>query len=412
MILPRKYKEKLYNPPQDMICNKWLLVSALLLLCLIPAQAATNWDAPAAALAKQIATVAGPGPARLSLLNRSSISSDEIPGIRKALEQGLRASGVTPTNSSDTSTSIRVTLSQNTQHGLWIAEIQEGNETRVVMSYADLATAPSSPLGSHIVLNKTLLYAQPSPILDVEFVTVEGDRRMLVLDPEKLTSYRSQNGAWVSDQSFAIQHTQPFPRDTRGRIMLASGDLFDIYLPGVLCNGSAAQGQLALSCADSDDPWPAGTQKAFYNPRRNFFTGVLVPGFGSDIGPFYSAATVMRPSGTIMVFSRVSGETIFTDGSTLRLVAGARDWGSDLAGIRSTCGGGGQLLVSEAGAMPAESIRAYEIPGREAVPVSTPLSLSGQVMAMWPEEDAAATVVIHDQQSSQYEAYRVSISCN
>lgn len=413
MILPRKYKEKRYNPPQSMICHKGLLVPVLILLCLLPAYGTTNWDGPAADLAKQIAASAGPGPVKLLIVNRSSIPTDEIPGIRRILEQDLRAAGVTPVSSSDVPTSIRVTLSQNARQGLWVAEIQEGNDSRVVMSYADIAAAISPSLGSHLVLNKALLFVQATPVLDVGFVSLGGDRRMLVLDPEKLTSYRLQNGSWGKDQVFAIAHTQPFPRDIRGRILPASGNLFDVYLPGVLCNGTEAQGQIALACGDSDDPWPAAdSQKAFYNRTRNFFSGVLVPGFGTDIGPFYSAAELVRPRGTIMVFSRVSGETVYTDGTTLRSVTGARDWGSDLAGIRSGCGGGGQLLVDEAGEMLTESIRAYEIPEREAVPVSAALSFNGQVTAMWPEEDSAATVIIHNQQSSQYEAYRVSVSCN
>lgn len=397
-----------------MICYRRLLVLTLALLCLMPAYGATSWDGPAAELAKQIAAVAGPGPARLSILNRSSIATAEIPSIRRNLEQDLRGYGVTASSNAEAPTSIRVTLSQNIQRGLWVAEVQEGNETRVVMTAADISTGVVSQSASNLTLHKTFLFAQPAPILDVGFAVIGADRKMLILEPEKLTSYRTENGAWVKDQSLDIPHTQPFSRDARGRILPAAGHLFDLHLPGVLCSSMEADGRLALSCGESDDPWPMGlSQKAFYNPRRNFFTGVLAPGFGLEVGPFYSAGEILRSRGMTMVFGRVSGEVVFTDGNTLRPLAGARDWGSDISSVRSGCGVGGQLLVSDAGALPSDSLRAYELPEREAVPVSAPMPLDGAVTAMWPSSDGtSAVVVIRKQQPTQYEAYSVSVSCN
>jgi hypothetical protein len=96
-----------------------------------------------------------------------------------------------------------------------------------------------------------------------------------------------------------------------------------------------------------------------------------------------------------------------------RIITGTRDWGSDIVSIQSTCSEGSLLLVSAAGAAPTDSVRAYEIPGKEAIPVSGPMPLDGSVMAMWQANDnATATIVIRKKQPVQYEAYNVSAVCN
>jgi hypothetical protein len=101
----------------------------------------------------------------------------------------------------------------------------------------------------------------------------------------------------------------------------------------------------------------------------------------------------------------------------MKPIAGARDWGSDLISIRSGCGSGTQVLVSGSGAMSIDSVRAYEIPAREAEPVSAPLALDGSVTAIWPSgDDGVATVMVRTTagpaQGESYEVYSVSTLCN
>jgi hypothetical protein len=387
-----------YNPRQPMI-----------------SRASISWDTPADELAKQIAAIAGPGPAKLTIKNRSSIPADQVPAIRRSLERDLQSYGVTASGSAEVATVIRVTLSQNAQHELWVAEVQEGTEVKVVMVSTDLPATATPSSGAGVTLRKALLAAQELPILDVDFVPVGDERRMVILEPERVTAYRQNAGTWVKDQSFDIVHSRPLPRDPRGRIVLgaASGHLFDAYIPGVVCGGSESGGQLALSCTDSDAPWPIVSQKAFYNPTRNYFTGVLAPGYSTEPGPFYDAAEYARSGGTVTLFSQTTGQVVLYDKGVPRTITGTRDWGSDIASIHSTCGEGSLLLVSAAGAAPTDSVRAYEIPGREAIPVSGPMALDGSVMAMWPTNDGAtATVVIRKEQPVQYEAYNVSAVCN
>jgi hypothetical protein len=412
-----------YNPRQRMISLRPPLLLMFALVFLVSAQASSSWDNPSDELAKQIAAIAGPGPAKLILKNRSSITAEQVPAIRRILERDLRSYGVIASSSAEVASVIRVTLSQNLQHELWIAEVQQGTQVKVAMVSTDPPAAATPASSTGVTLRKTLLLAQEMPILDVDFVPVGNERRMVILEPERITTYRQNTGTWVKDQSFEIVHSRPLPRDPRGRIvlttsaasgsLLAAGSLFDAYLPGVVCAGSESNGQLALSCTDSDDPWPIVSQRAFYNTARNYFTGVLVPAHSTQPGPFYSAADYLRSGGPVTLFSQTTGQVVLYDKDVARTIAGTRDWGSDIVSIHSPCGEGSLLLVSAAGAAPTDSIRAYEIPGREALPVSGPMPLDGSVMAIWRANDnVTATVVIRKQQPVQYEAYNVSALCN
>lgn len=386
------------------------------------AQVAASWEQPAADLAKQIAAVAGPGPATLTMRNQSSLSTEELPAIQRLLEHDLRGYGILA-SSAESATNIRVTLSANTAGGLWIAEVQEGTEVRVVMLPVVLNAKVEPQTAAQIMLRKTLVWQQNEPVFDAMIVPSGAARRMLLLEPDRIVSYLTTAGNWIREQEFPIQHSRPFPRDMRGRLLAGQGHLFDAYLPGVLCTGTDSGGSLMVSCADSDDPWPLTglsetpnpvPQKAFYNATRNYFTGVLSPGFGMQLQPFYSSAVLGRPSGVAMLFNGVDGRIFLIENNVMKPIAGARDWGSDLASIRSGCGSGAQVLVSGSGAAPTDSVRAYDIPGREAAPVSSALAFDGQVMAIWPSNDGTtATVIVRAAKGHMpYEVYSVSVFCN
>jgi hypothetical protein len=92
----------------------------------------SQWEQPAAALAAQIAEILGPGQARLTIRNLSTVSTGEIPAIREVLEKDLKTHGVLASGA-ESANSIRVTLSENLRERLWVAEVSEGNETRVAM---------------------------------------------------------------------------------------------------------------------------------------------------------------------------------------------------------------------------------------------------------------------------------------
>jgi hypothetical protein len=409
--------------------QKRLLVVLTALVCLLPAAHAANWDQPAADLAKQIAALTGPGPARLILRNDSSLAATDVPVIRRLLERSLRSFGVLP-GSSESATLVRVTLSENLQGGLWVAEVVEGTETRVAMLPVVLGTPTVAANGPAITLRRTLLLTEPNPVLDAQIFTANGVQRLVVLEPDRILSYMrnaaplvatGQNPtAWLQDQNFPIAHSRPFPRDLRGRLVAAQDHLFDAYLPGVACSGSMAVAQLAVTCQDSDDPWPiSSTQRAFYNAMRDYYTGILAPGYGMDLAPFYEASDIPRASGSAMLLNGIDGRVILIENNVLKPISGANDWGSDFAMLRSGCGSGSQVLVSGSGAAaPGDSLRAWEIVGREAIAVSAPISVDGTVMAIQGTttqgigDGNSATVIVRRDAPTRYEVWNASALCN
>jgi hypothetical protein len=67
------------------------------------------WQQPAAALAEQAAAILGPGQAHLTIRNLSTISTDQIPSIRRLLTQELKGRGVIASGA-ESANVIRVTL--------------------------------------------------------------------------------------------------------------------------------------------------------------------------------------------------------------------------------------------------------------------------------------------------------------
>lgn len=405
-----------YNSRQRMTFSKGWLTLVVTLLCASWAHAVSNWDQPSADFARQIVAITGPGTISLTVKNRSALSLDELPVIRRSLERELRVLGVTVRSGTEAASVVRVSLSQNSQGWLWVAEVEQGTEMRVAMLPLPGTIASSSqPSGPSLTLRKTLLYAQADQILDVAIVSTGTEQRMIVLDPVHITLYSLVSGAWQPTVVYDVTHSRAFPRDLRGHIVLGPDQQFNAYLPGVTCrsnnagNGSA----MTVSCLDNDDPWPIGTQRAFYNATRDYFTGVVVPGFGPKLPPFYSAAALARTQGTAFLFADINGQVHLFEGGSHKALTGARDWGSDIAAVRSGCGSGIQVLASLAGTPPVDSVRAYEIVGREANAASAPISFDGLVTAMWTGgDDSAVMVIAQNSQSLRSEAYRVSVDCN
>jgi hypothetical protein len=402
-----------------------LVVVAAALAFLLPGALAANWEQPSAELARQIAALTGPGPVLLTVENCSSLSPSEIPAIRGLLERDLRGFGVI-SEGSGSATAIRVTLSQNSQGGLWVAEVQEGTETRVTMLPVKLDSVEGAPGGANLTLTNTIIVTEPDPVLDAQIFSTPGAQWLLVLEPAQLLVYtRSTNpppifgampGAlWTQTQTLAIAYDRAVPRDMRGRIVAAQDHLFDVYLPGMECRGTNNLLQVAIACSDSDDPWPVTTtQKAFFNSDRDYFTGVLAPGFGMEQAPFYEAAEIPRAGGSATLLNEVDGAPMLVENHLLEAIHGAGDWGSDLAAIHSTCGSGTQVVVSGSGtAVAGDSLRAYEMYGREAIQVSAPLPVRGTVMAIWPTSDGNhAMAIVRQQNSSRYEVWSVTSSCD
>ncbi len=396
----------------------WRALLALLPVLLSIPVTAQNWAAPARELAEKIiAHVQARSAVTVSLRNVSSLTPNDAGQVRRTIEADLRAQGVHLVGADRAVDEVRLTLSENAGGFLWVAEVGHGDSWEVVMTTAPFPAAPDRG-GAGVNIRKSLVWSQPEPMLDFATADVAGGPLLLVLEPERLTAYRPTSGHWKRDSATQVPHSQPFPRDVRGRLLLLRDGSFHAYLPGVHCEGST-QPQLVAKCSESDDPWPLGSnadgQRAIFNSSRDYFTGAVVPGLGSitKLPPFYSAALIRDQAPRVWLFSLLDGSTrlVNAGGGTLDLSAG---WGSDLAGVRSDCAPDPLVLTTRAGdSTRPDAVQAYEMSSGEAVEAGASAEFAGPLLSLGTTaEGNAASVVSRNLRTKQYEAFTLTVVCS
>jgi hypothetical protein len=385
---------------------------------------AQNWAGAETLLAGKIVSATGSKTMALEVLNRSSLNAAAADDIRRNLLTQLAVTGVRFVAAEQAAVSVRVTLSEDLRDYVWVAEIRQGGNAPAVamVSLPRSAILAAEPAAAAMELREVSLWSQPERILDVA-LSNGNPARMLVLDANGVTSYRMQESRWLIEQSLPIAHSRPWPRDLRGRLVLSGyGDqnnkdhLFDAYLPGVYCRSSGGDSP-AMTCFESDNPWPIGadrfSQSASFTASRNFFSGALSPGAGTQTRApaFYSAAAVPRDPSTWWLLAAADGSVHLLDGVTDQVMEKLK-WGSDIASLRSGCGSGWQVLATGAGAARHDAVQAYEVPGRQPVVASMPLEVSGAVTALWTGSDGSSVVaVVHNSETGRYEAFRLTLTC-
>jgi hypothetical protein len=377
---------------------------------------ASDWRTPATQLAGKISAITGPGVIALEINNRSSISAADVEQIRGLLISELATAGVRVWRPDQAASTAKVTLSENLNSYIWIAEVQQGaGEARLAM--ISMSRPPSSLAAQNappLTLHATPLISQPQPILDI--AVLDGNpRRAVVLTDSAVSVFEFKDSHWLETQSLPIAHATPFPRDIRGRLVLRKDHLFDVYLPGVICHSSEA-GSPSLDCSRSDDPWPLAIPafgvSGFFAPARNFFTGVLTPGVGKQRSApaFYSAAAVPKDKYVLWIFSGVDGQVHLLDGINQQ-TSGRLRWGSDIGSIRAPCRPDWLVLATASGDE-EDSIEAFEIPDREPVAASQKLPLHGAITALWTQQNGeTATAVYRNTETGNYEALQLSLAC-
>jgi len=417
------------------LCN--LLRLSAVTIALITGSAASDWNTPEQNLAHKITAVTGPSAVAVTFENRSSLSRRDSDIVVNGLRSAMQALGLRFVPAEQGSASIAISLSENPTSYVWIAQIHLIAGDAVVAMVATPRPEASTTRDSvPLTLRKIPLYAQDEPILDVAVLDeASTPSRITVLDPEKLSMYRMQNGRWQAEQTLMITHNQPWPRDLRGRLVPARDHSLEVYLPGVFCTTGEAFAR--LDCRQSDDPWPllpgglngplavfpsAGIAngastvvpqtRAFFAPTRNFFTGVLNPAIGKlgTVPRFFSSALLPRENNTLWLFAGTDGRVHMIDGASDQIADFA--WGSDLASVKTSCGAGWQVLASGAGEQTNDSIRAYEFPDHEPVAVSHDVELDGRITALWTEARGdTAVVVSRNRDTGTYEAFRLAMAC-
>ena len=392
-----------------------------------PAPAAGPWDEPAGALAAQVADLLGPGSAHLIIRNLSSIPNDEIPAIRRILEQDLQERGIRASGA-DAANSIRVTLSENLRERLWVAEVIEGSETHVAMVRVPAGASREQADAPTVTLRAQILLTTTRPVL----AALETGQSLIVVEPDQLVVFAHSAEGWKQQDSFPILHKRPSPRDPRAVVAAASdGQGFRAALEGVVCAGAfeadAQPPAWTVQCRESDDPWPIPTPageaasasplRAFANASRDYFTGVVTPSLGVDLPPFYTAAAIPRPDGAGLLINGIDGKVQLAETGALKPVSGTRDWGSDFAVLPSACAASAQSIASGSGEALTDSLRAFSLPALEAIPSSAPLAMEGTVTALFSATDGKTVIAIVRKpavpaQPDLYEVDRVTANCN
>ena len=383
---------------------------------------AEDLSTPARQLADKVNAAAGAGSTMaITYNNASSLTPSQVADIRLAIESELHSQGTRTVDPGQGDIDVRITFAENVRGYLWVAEVPHNHVPEVGMIEIPRAqrTAIAST-GNSLVLHKTPLWSQDDPILDVIPLEMNGasGNALLVLEPQFVTLYTRQGTSWDVLRRFPLERVTKQPRDGRGRMILTSLTHLDIYLPGVVCSGPVLP-LLNLGCEAIDDPWPMGsspqsTVKAFFARSRNFFNGVLsgTVGQGKTVSPFFSAAAVDEKSSELWLLDSVDGQVQFFNGTN----SGPSEitgWGSDIAGLKTSCGMNSQVLATRPGDWNSpDSLRVFEIVNRQAVPVSAPVDFSGPITALWTAPGGGTAVAVdRSLTSGKYEAFSLSISC-
>jgi hypothetical protein len=389
-----------------------------LVFLFLPAASACPQEAPsmpaAAAEFVQLVLSRGGSPSALSVTfqNQSSLAAETQEALQTAIFNAFRAANVRLVKAGPGVAEAQITFSEDWQGPVWIASLQQGtSSSQVVIKKLPKQQRTAAARSPSLTIRKIPVWQQDAPILDFH----QDNQNLLILEPGQLSLYAADNGQWRPRQTLGIPHQYPWPRDLRGRLEVRGSEI-NAFLPGVRCSGKISPP--SLDCHASDDPWPLdqGQLVAFFSPRRNFFSGLLAgQSAGASVVPFSSGATWQTADQRFWLFTGIDGRARLFQNELSSPVATYNGWGSTLAAVHSTCGSGWQLLASSsADTTRADSIQAVEVAGREALPVSAPVDISGTVEALWTAGNYSQVVngVMLSQTSGKYEAFTLTVICN
>jgi hypothetical protein len=380
-----------------------------------PASSVEDWSAAARAFERKIAEKLKPGQSvTLSLQNMSSLSPDEAALVRKDLEMELRAQGLAvkangrkaAAASEEGVAEIRVTLAENSQGLLWVAEIgQQENREVVMLALPRAVTAGSSSSIPAMLLRSQMLLEQETPILDFALIELPSGspKELLVLEPARVALYSLDlhSGDQVRlelRQAAGLPASDLPQRALRGSLKIIK-DSFLAILPGENCGG-VFRDSLVVKC-ESVAPRPWDERVA--DVRQ----------LSSRAVEAYSVARIEAKGKPIQIEAGIDGLARLYKPDDQRPVATFPGWGSDIAGIKSGCGSGWQVLVTRTGDWTErDAVQAFEIEGKRAVAVSPALEFAGPVLVLQASENKdTGLAVVRNLQTGRYEAHVLSLSC-
>ncbi|MCI0628456.1 MAG: hypothetical protein L0387_43525 [Acidobacteria bacterium] len=415
-----------------------LLILALLLLLLflaVPSVSLAQVPAPpspladaARQLAGKIAAALKPGEAlALTVRNISSLNAADTAEVGRALEADLTARGfyfvtdrssepqaLTAVGAAKPRIGIRLTVSENLEGILLIADVPGGDLALMQLVPSRLlAMGQSLHDRPMLSIQKQLIWEDHEPILDFAAVPALPERPpgVLVLKRDLIAFYEWSEGSWRLSGQDAIGHASSSSRDPRGNLSLRDPE-YHIELPGVSCEGSLNDRSI-FRCAPGSQPWREGD---VYHPEvrgqlvkgRNYFE-IRPPAERTANffqGEYYSGVVLGNGNDLTWLVAQVDGQTLLYK-KDQELIAAYNGWGSDLELVALDCGSRQAVLATSGGDWTTTDwVRAFDIDGAKAVPVSPSIEFPGPIVALWNNR-----VVARNLKTGRYEAYRITISC-
>jgi len=331
--------------------------------------------------------------ASLEIRNLSSMPAPDLSHFRTVLDQELRKAGL-PMTATQPETRVRVTVSENARGLLLVTELLSGDNRRVIMQ--PWIAPPATETKPRLKIVRKPIWEQSEPVLDL--LLLDSGSEMLVLSPTAVTAFRMIDGKWVTSGVAVLSPARPPARDPRGRLEITTGGL-RVYLPGTTCGGGL-QPTLRFTCTGGNETWPVNTRDssiiAHWVTDRNILKS---EGFQNA---FYAAADGWFSTADHRIIDRAGNVLIVPEA-----------WGSDFANVESACGATPAILVSGPGDNPnRDQVVAYEIASGHAAPTSDPMTVQGQVTALWPAEiGGQATLVVRNSKTGNYEVLRLGVAC-
>ncbi|HJX83445.1 MAG TPA: hypothetical protein VJ723_03785, partial [Candidatus Angelobacter sp.] len=189
-----------------------------------------------------------PGTLAVSFENLSSLSTEDQQLVKSVVLGRFRGSGTHLVKAESAATEVLITLSEDWQGYVWVANIKQNGGSKLVIKRVARMQRAAALRTPTVTLQKLFSWSQDSPMLD--FV-VDG-QTLLVLEPEQVVVYANDSGRWKPTVMLGISHELAWPRDLRGRLVVHSRQI-NVFLPGTLCAGAVSPPQ--LQCHASDDAW-------------------------------------------------------------------------------------------------------------------------------------------------------------
>jgi hypothetical protein len=381
------------------------------------------WQDPARELARKVVAITGLRQTlALVLRNLSALSDSEVAAVRLALEAELRTAGLRLAAKPNSTPELRITLSENLQGLLWVAEVPHDDSREVAMvSMARSSALSTAGTAQKFVLQTKLFWEQDEPFLDLAFLNgsdAANAKQFVLLEPWKLVFVQKVNQDWQIQHSLELPAPKVASRDSRAFMVVRENVL--VILPDQVCRAEFEspwkldcwEREQGLRMLSSDDSAATEIRPAVgknYYLERAQTAGAPTP----QEERFYDSIAVVGRGAFLRIISAIDGKAIISRPDNRNIPASTiSGWGSQLMTIDADCGLGSQLLTSGAEDWTeVDSLQAFELQGTKPVPASNRILFPGPIREL--QSGAARTVnaIVHNLKTGRYEAYTLTLSC-